>query len=110
MVNYDNKGEVLMLFYGGEQGVRGVSLLKNPEGTKLWNNRDIRKSVKSGFIKGYDFDQKLIFMRSDCVMSMCLIPKKELEEKIREEKESEERVREDNTSEGQFAEPNVMFG
>ena len=110
MINYDNKGEVLMLFYGGEQGVRGISLLKNPEGTKLWNNRDIRKSIKSGFIKGYDFNQKLIFMRSDCAMSMYLVPKKEFEERVRAEKESEERVREDNTSEGQFAEPNVMFG
>lgn len=110
MVNYDNKGEVLMLIYGGEQGARGTFLLKDPEGTKRWTDRDIRKSVKDGFIKGYDFNQKLIFTRSNCVMSMCLIPKKELEEKIRGEKESEERVREDNTSEGQFAEPNVMFG
>ncbi len=100
MVNYDKEGEILMLVYGDEQRGRGALLLKNPEGTKLWNNRDIRKSVKDGFIKGYDFDQKLVFMRSDCVKSMYLMPKKEFEDSVES----------DDVPEEQIAEPNVMFG
>ena len=75
----DNTGEIMMVIFNDSE--TGTLLLKNPEGTKAWTDRDVRKSVKDGFIKGYDphFSCRPAFVYSDNVREMRIVTKEYFE-------------------------------
>lgn len=100
----DNTGEIMMIIFNDSES--GTLLLKNPEGTKAWTDRDVRKSVKDGFIKGYDphFSCRPAFVYSDNVREMRIVTKEYFEtEMVKRTKGAEE-------SPKQSVGTGIMFG
>lgn len=100
----DDTGEIMMILFNDAES--GALLFKDPEGTEMWTDRDVRKSVKDGFIKGYDlhFMCRPAFVYSDNVREMRIVTKDHVD------REKEKRSGESEASPKQSIGTGMMFG